>query len=183
MKENDYGVHIDVHTDKNGRDHIDIYDRDPRDSDHTSIHINYDSDSGNGNIVDTTDGSKDTTDASCFLTTACMRHFASNFDDNCEELTILRSFRDKFVSKEDIDHYYKTAPVIVEAIENIDDNNTIYNFIYENVVNACVSAIKTGDYEFAYNRYKNSVLSLEEEFARPALEEKLVKVLKLKTIK
>lgn len=36
-----------------------------------------------------------------------------------------------------------------------------------------------GDYDFAYNRYKNSVLILEEQFARPALEQRLVKVLKL----
>ena len=123
---------------------------------------------------------KTSTDCSCYLTTACMRHKLECFDDNCEELTILRWFRDNFVSKEDIDHYYKTAPIIVEAINEELDNNEIYNYIYENVVIACVNAIKKGDYEFAYERYKSSILALEEQFARPKLEKRLVKILKLK---
>ena len=42
--------YIKVHTDKRGKDHIDIYDNDPRDT-HTSIHINWDIDTGKGNIV------------------------------------------------------------------------------------------------------------------------------------
>ena len=48
------------------------------------------------------------------------------------------------------------------------------------IVNACVTAIKNGDYDFAYNRYKNSILALEEQFARPKLTDRLVKTLKLK---
>lgn len=170
---------INVHTDKRGKDHIDIYSNDPKE-DHTSIHINWNSTTGKGSITDTTNGSKETTDISCYLTTACMRHKMENFDDNCEELTILRWFRDKFVSKEDIDHYYKTAPIIVAAINSTDNNNDIYNYIYKNTINACVEAIKEGDYSFAYNRYKNSILNLEEEFAKPKLGDKLVKTLKLK---
>lgn len=103
------------------------------------------------------------------------------FDDNCEELIILRWFRDKFVSKEDIQHYYKIAPIIVSAINELANNNEIFNYIYENVVSACVTAIKNGDYAFAYRRYKSSVLSLEEQFMRPKLEERLVKVLKIQS--
>ena len=108
-----------------------------------------------------------------------MKYFQKNFDDKCEELTILRWFRDNFVSQEDIKHYYVTAPIIVEAINTIENNDKIYNYIYENVISVCVNAIKKGDYEFAYNRYKNSVLTLEEQFARPVLERRLVKTLKL----
>ena len=125
--ENEEGVYIDVHTDKNGKDHIDFYDKDPSDKSHESIHINWDSNTGSGNIVDTTDDDKETTDVNCYLTTACMRHLQEKFDDKCEELTILRWFRDRFVSKEDIEHYYKTAPIVVDAIENISNNNGIYD--------------------------------------------------------
>lgn len=177
---NDQGVEIRTSTDKYGTDHIDIYNSCPADNpDHGSIHINYDSDTGKGTIVDTTSGSKETTDTQCYLTTACMRHMNSNFNDNCEELSILRKFRDAFVTKEDIDHYYKTAPIIVEAINSVENNNEIYKYIYENVVYTCVNAIKNGEYNFAYNRYKNSILALEEQFARPALTNRLVKCLKL----
>ncbi len=73
---NDEGVEIRTSTDKYGRDHIEIY--------MTVVQLKiqitglfiliYDSDTGKGTIVDTTSGEKETTDTSCYLTTACMRH-------------------------------------------------------------------------------------------------------------
>lgn len=114
----------------------------------------------------------------CYLTSACMKFFQDKFDDKCYELTVLRWFRDNFVSKEDIEHYYETAPYIVEAIDKDENSELIYNYIYDNIVDACVLAIENGDYEFAYNRYKESILLLEEQFARPYLEQRLIRVLK-----
>lgn len=170
---------IRVHTDKKGKDHIDIYSNDPREE-HTSIHININTETGKGKIVDTTEGTKETTDTQCYLTTACMRHLMDNFRDNCEELIILRWFRDNYVSEEDIEHYYQTAPIIVEAINEINNNNKIYNYIYKSIICECINDIKKGNYDFAYKRYKNSVLILEEQFARPKLENKLIKILKIR---
>lgn len=177
---NNQGVYIDVHTDKRGTDHVSFYDEDPQEENHESIHINWDSNTGTGTIVDTTGNDKDTTDISCFLTTACMRYNNKDFNDSCEELTILRWFRDKFVPQEDIDHYYETAPIIVTAINESKNSDEVFDCIYDNVIAPCVDAIKRGDYDFAYKRYKSSVLILEEEFARPKLENDLIKVLKLK---
>lgn len=165
---------IRVHEDKKGKDHIDIYDGDPK-GEHTSIHINWDSDTGKGTIVDTTNGDKETTNIGCYLTTACLVHFKENFDDNCEELTILRWFRDNYVLKEDIKHYYEVAPLIVEAINEKEQSDLIYDYIYDNIVDYCVEQIKDGNYEEAYERYKNSVLSLEQTF----LKNKNTKVLRL----
>lgn len=102
------------------------------------------------------------------------------FDDNCEELKILRWFRDNFVSEEDINHYYETAPIVVNAINELQNNNVIYNYIYTSVVSVCVNAIKNGNYKFAYERYKNSVLVLEEQYAKLVLEHRLIKTLKVK---
>ncbi len=65
----------------------------------------------------------------CYLTSACMKHFQEGFDDNCYELTVLRWFRDNFVSKEDIEHYYKVAPIIVEAINEEEKSDIIYDYI------------------------------------------------------
>lgn len=99
----------------------------------------------------------------CYLTTACIQHYSSEFDDNCEELTVLRWFRDNFVSKDDIEYYYTVAPDIVKAIDNIDNSEALYNYIYCFVVLPCVNAIKRSDYSFAYDRYKSSILSLEQQ--------------------
>lgn len=108
----------------------------------------------------------------CYLTTACMKYFQENFDDNCYELTILCWFRDNFVSKEDIKHYYEVAPIIAE------NSSIIYDYIYNNIVDYCVEQIEQGNYDKAYNRYKGSVLILEEQFAKPFLEQKFTKILK-----
>lgn len=178
---NDKGVTIKVNTDKNGNDHISFYGGDvdkPHDAAH--VNINYDKSSWSSTTHGPDKSDTNSGSGGCYLTSACMKHMQDNFDDNCEELTILRWFRDKFVSKEDIEHYYKTAPIIVEAIDDVEENDNIYNYIYHNIVNACVVAIKNGDYDFAYNRYKNSILALEEQFARPKLTDRLVKTLKLK---
>lgn len=178
---NDKGVTVKVNTDKNGNDHISFYGGDvdkPHDAAH--VNINYDKSSWSSTTHGPDKSDTNSGSGGCYLTSACMKHMQDNFDDNCEELTILRWFRDKFVSKEDIEHYYKTAPIIVEAIDEVEENDNIYNYIYDNIVNACVVAIKNGDYDFAYNRYKNSILALEEQFARPKLTDRLVKTLKLK---
>ena len=156
---------------------IDVYTSDPR-GPHESIHIVVDSDSKSAHIIDTTNGSTEHTDVKCYLTTACMKYMQDKFDDNCYELTLLRWFRDNFVSKEDIEHYYKTAPIIVKAIGQDEKSDIIYDYIYDNVVDYCVTQIENGNYEEAYNRYKSSILCFEEQFARPLLEQKFVKTLK-----
>ena len=70
------------------------------------------------------------------------------------------------------------APVIVETINKEEKSGIIYDYIYDNIVDYCVEQIVQGNYDKAYSRYKNSVLSLEEQFAKPLLEQKLIKVLK-----
>ena len=178
-KETEGGTFIKVDTDKRGKDHIDVYDQDPKGPHEESIHITIKED-GSGTITTKSgDEPRETTDTQCFLTTACMKRFLENFDDNCYELTVLRWFRDNFVTKEDIEHYYELAPIIVKMINKDEKSDMIYDYIYDNIVDYCVKQIEQGNYDKAYNRYKNSVLVLEEQFARPVLEERLVKSLKL----
>lgn len=54
----------------------------------------------------------------CYLTTACLKWQSDKFDDNCEELRILRWFRDNYVDQGDINHYYDIAPAIVKSINS-----------------------------------------------------------------
>lgn len=161
---------------------IDIYEGNEREKGgHTRDTINYDTNTGKGSIAqhNADKSEKSSTDVSCFLTTACMKYFQENFDDNCYELTVLRWFRDNFVSKEDKEHYYEFAPIIVETINKEEQSSIIYDYIYDNIVDYCVEQIEQGNYDKAYSRYKNSVLTLEEQFARPVLEKRLVKSLRL----
>ena len=175
---NNKGVIIKISTDKNGGDHISFYGSDV-DKPHDGIHINIDYNKGTWTST-THNADKSDTDSSsgfCYLTTACMKHYLNNFDDNCYELTVLRWFRDNFVSEEDIKHYYNTAPYIVCGIEKEDNKDIVYNYIYDNVVDYCVTAIENGNYMEAYKRYKNSILSLEELYAKKELGRRLIKTL------
>lgn len=175
---NDKGVTIKINTDKNGNDHIGFYGGEvdkPHDAAH--VNVNYDKESWSSTTHGPDKSDTNSGSGGCYLTSACMKYFQEKFDDNCYELTVLRWFRDNFVSKEDIEHYYEVAPIIVETI-NKEEKSGI---IYDNIVGYCVEQIEQGNYEAAYNRYKNSVLVLEEQFTQTALTDRFVKTLKLKT--
>lgn len=159
----------------------DYYDRSPYgNAPHNSTHVKSDlNENWTRTDNDRDNGTQDKSSGSgWYLTTTCMKYFQENFDDNCYELTVLRWFRDNFVSKEDIKHYYEIAPVIVEAINQEEKNDIIYDYIYDSVVEYCVEQIENGNYKEAYSRYKSSILCLEKQFAKPLLEQKLVKTLK-----
>ncbi len=176
---NDKGVTIKVNTDKNGNDHISFYGGNV-DAPHDAAHINVNYDKGSWSSTTHGPDKSDTSSGSggCYLTSACMQYFQEQFDDNCYELRVLRWFRDNFVSLEDIEHYYQIAPIIVESINKEEKSDIIYGYIYDNIVNYCVEQIELGNYDQAYNRYKDSVLTLEEKFARPLLQQRLIKTLK-----
>ena len=159
---------------------VDVYTSNPK-GPHQSIHIAVDSNSKSGHIIDTTNGTTEHTDVKCYLTSACMKFLQDEFDDNCYELDILRWFRDNFVSKVDIEHYYDVAPIIVETINQEEDPGAIYDYIYINIIKYCVGQIEQGNYEEAYRRYKSSVLALEEQLIRKKLNKRLLKSLRLRS--
>ena len=144
---------------------IDVYTSDPKGS-HESIHIAVDSDSKSAHIIDTTNGSTEHTDIKCYLTTACMKHYMDEFDDNCYYLDILRWFRDNYVSLEDKKEYYNIAPKVVETINESENANDVYNEIYYKVIQLCVRLIEYGRYDEAYQIYKENVLDLQNKYVK-----------------
>ena len=152
--------------------------KNPTDPDHKSIHTHINND-GTYSTQDNVNGSTEKSSGGCYLTTACMKHFQSSFDDNCRELTVLRWFRDNFVTEEYIKYYYEVSSIIVKNINTVEQKDLIYNYIYNNIVDYCVKQIEKGNYIAAYNRYKSGVLTLEKQFARPVLLQRLVKTIKL----
>lgn len=176
---NDKGVTIKITTDKNGNDHISFYGSEvdkPHDAAH--VNINYDKSSWSSTTHGPDKSDTNSGSGGCYLTTACMKHLPEQFNDNCYELTVLRWFRDNFVSQEDINYYYEVAPIIVESINSEEKSDIIYDYIYDNVIDYCILQIEQGNYDKAYNRYKNSIVILERQFTKPLLQQRLVKTLK-----
>jgi len=102
----------------------------------------------------------------CYITTACVE--IKGLSDNCEELNILRKFRDTYLLDKNngstlIENYYKYSPQIVSAIRRRKDEEEILERLYR-IIKKCVSAIKKGNNEYAYNLYCKMVMELKDEF-------------------
>ena len=106
-------------------------------------------------------------DDGCFLTTACVS--AKQLPDDCDELQTLRAYRDGYLKSrengpEDIAEYYSCAPGIVKNINALPEADQIWTKLYESLVLPCVAFIKAGENEKAYRLYKETTLSLKEEY-------------------
>lgn len=105
--------------------------------------------------------------SSCFLTSAMVGYYGKA--DDCEELTVLRTFRDGYMKtaedgEELIKEYYAIAPEIVERINSCDKKDKYYKYISE-TVEKCVKLIALKENERALIEYKFMVENLKKEFA------------------
>lgn len=106
-------------------------------------------------------------DSGCYLTTACIRVLNDTFDDNCDELTTLRLFRDTYVKAhhpEAIDEYYQVAPKIVSAISQRTDSQSVYQKIYSELVLGTLRLIRGEQYDEAYKLYRTYSLKLFQAY-------------------
>ena len=103
----------------------------------------------------------------CYLTTACVE--AKGLPDDCEELTILRNFRDHWLKQqpggaEEVAEYYATAPQIVTEINKRADAREIWNELYDALVAPCVKLIQAGKLDAAHEKYRDTARKLCLEY-------------------
>ena len=111
----------------------------------------------NGKFSSTTNKRKNKKSEDCFLTTACIQHY--NLSDNCSQLTILRDFRDNYLSKStlgklQIQEYYLKAPLVVSALDVHPHKDDLYKILFETINTACDLVIKK-EFEKAKALYTN----------------------------
>lgn len=102
----------------------------------------------------------------CFLTSACVEYMGKS--DDCEELTVLRGFRDGYMKSlyggEDlIKEYYEVAPTIVEKINESREKDKYYKYI-NGIIDKCVGLIGSEKNESALDEYTKMVHKLKAEF-------------------
>lgn len=105
----------------------------------------------------------------CFITTAVCLTMGKS--DNCEELTVMRAFRDEWLRKQPdgaalVEDYYQTAPVIVEKIDEQPDRKSIYSSIYGDYILPCVKNAKARNFDKSKQIYMNMVNTLKERFVK-----------------
>ena len=109
-------------------------------------------------------------DSGCFITTATCQ--ALNKGDNCEELMLMRHFRDKM--KETIpgidiliNEYYRIAPRIVNKIDKDILSNEIYQSLWKNELSKCYIMLQNNLYKEAIICYISMVMRLAKDYNEP----------------
>lgn len=102
----------------------------------------------------------------CFLTTACVRH--AGLPDDCEELAVMRAFRDGYLRKFEegrviVDHYYAVAPGIVAQIDRAPDGRRVLDGVLREV-RGTARLIGRGERQAAVARYASMVLTLQKQY-------------------
>lgn len=102
----------------------------------------------------------------CFITTACTK--AMGLSDNCLELNILRTFRDRYIKTlpngdEIIYEYYEVAPQIVSKINKADNQQQVYVNLYERLVST-IKLIRQGKDDEAFRNYLRMFNELKQKY-------------------
>lgn len=103
----------------------------------------------------------------CYITTAVCHSL--NKSDDCEELRILRDYRDHYLLEAKdgeavIREYYDVAPTIVKHINKQKNAEDIYHGIYDNYLSECIRLLRRGDKVRCKKVYTQMVYELEAKF-------------------
>ncbi len=113
------------------------------------------------------DEEKDTSSGPCFLTSACVE--TKGLPDDCHELQTLRGFRDGYLrnlptGEEEIQEYYRVAPLVVKRIKEQPDALRLFEAIYNELIVPCVAWIEQGENERAHIAYRDYILQLQAQY-------------------
>lgn len=112
----------------------------------------------------------------CFITTIIVAHQGKL--DDCQELQVLRWFRDEILFKHQdesirnlVKTYYEAQPVLTPILNSLltEDKDRLFNFWYDNYLAPAVNCVLASDYEAAISNYTHmfneamSLISVKEE--------------------
>ena len=100
----------------------------------------------------------------CYITTAICKEY--NRPDDCYELTLLRSFRDNWLSKQPdgeklIKEYYATAPQMVSFVDKLPNHKRIYQKLNDVYLSRCIFFIENNMPERCKQKYVEMVQYLD----------------------
>lgn len=104
-----------------------------------------------------------TDDSFCFITTAACR--ALQAADDCEELNMLRRFRDEHLSSTDkgaavVREYYRVGPMIVDSISKLPDQDALYQQLWDQYIVPSYAEIQREHWDAARDIYVEMVEKL-----------------------
>ena len=104
----------------------------------------------------------------CYITTAvCLREGKA---DDCEELQILRRFRDGWLRENGgeglIEQYYDLAPSLVTLMDHCTNAEACYDSIRHDWIDPCLSALSRGEEELCRDIYVDMVRHLQAKYGQ-----------------
>lgn len=108
----------------------------------------------------------------CFLTSACTK--SRGLPDNCTELQTLRKFRDQYMMNSHegaamVREYYKIAPPVVSAINSLEQQEEVWDFIYRELVSKSIELIESNQHALAMYYYHTFTMELHSRFIEKSL--------------
>ena len=103
----------------------------------------------------------------CFITTACLE--SKKVTTDCYEQNTLKEFfthQYKIIEKEEkqlMQLYYQKAPALVNRINNCENSEEIYDYIYTHLLIKTVDLIDSNKSTEAFNHYKNFSIALNSK--------------------
>lgn len=99
-------------------------------------------------------------DSFCFITTAVTS--SQGKPDDCEELQVLRKFRDEVLKTTEegqalVQAYYFFAPKIVEGLGTLANSGSVYNYLFNTFIRQAIQAVSRGDDDQARDFYTTMV--------------------------
>lgn len=99
----------------------------------------------------------------CYITTAICQSL--NKPDNCEELEMMRNFRDNYMRRDPeltklVDEYYLVAPKLVAMLNENPDKREVYSFLKDFYLTPAIDLIKGGNNIRAVALYTEMVNAL-----------------------
>lgn len=103
----------------------------------------------------------------CYITTAVCH--SQNKPDDCYELMLLREYRDHYMMQTEdgiatVEQYYNIAPTIVKRIGRRNDASEIYDSIWRDYLQPCITMIENDELEACRVCYTDMVHSLEKKY-------------------
>ncbi|MFP3154491.1 hypothetical protein LQZ18_08710 [Lachnospiraceae bacterium ZAX-1] len=103
----------------------------------------------------------------CYITTAVCENLGKQ--DNCYELTMLRSYRDGYLQNQEnglelVKTYYDIAPTIVKRINKIPECGTIYRNIWNDYLCPCIRYIEENENEQCLELYTKMIDDLSDTY-------------------
>jgi len=103
----------------------------------------------------------------CYLTTAMCNILG--YEDDCEVLETLRSFRDNYMKKKPeclplLEDYSTVGPIIASKLDTDEDRVLKANIMLYFFIEPAINCIKNNDYDSAIEIYKNMTINLMETY-------------------